>query len=115
MNDPFTDVPQIDVASVYTQLQRGEVEMVDVREASEWDLGHIEGIKWIPLGQLPARWRELEGAKKLICVCLMGNRSNYAALSLRSVGIDAINMEGGMLQWKASHLPITAPGIVELH
>lgn len=114
-NDPFADVPQVDAQSAYERWQKGEVEVVDVREASEWDLGHIDGVKWIPIGQLPYRWRELAGEKPLVCVCRSGNRSNYAAAMLREAGIDAANMQGGMLGWKVEKLPITAPGIIEAH
>jgi rhodanese-related sulfurtransferase len=89
--------------------------MVDVREEDEWNLGHIEGIKWIPLGELPRRWSELDPDKKLVCVCRSGNRSNYAAAMLRQAGIDASNMSGGMLQWKQEKLPVTPPGIIESH
>ena len=113
--DPFADVPQIDPRATQEAWESGQVELVDVREEREWDLGHIEGIKWIPLGQLPNRWRELDPAKKLVCVCRSGNRSNYAAAMLRQAGIDAANMSGGMLEWKHEKLPVTHPGIIESH
>lgn len=114
-NDPFADVPQVDAKTAHTQWQAGEVELVDVREQSEWDLGHVEGTKLIPLGQLPMRWRELDPDKRWVCVCRSGNRSNYAAAMLRQAGIEAANMQGGMLDWKSEKLPITPPGIVESH
>lgn len=113
--DSFTNVPELDVQSAYQAWQNGEVMLVDVRELSEWDLGHVDGIAWIPLGQLPYRWKELDAEKKWVCVCRMGNRSYYAAALLRQAGLDASNMAGGMLDWKAEGLPITDPGIVEEH
>ncbi len=113
--NPFADVPQIEPGAAYDEWESGEVEVVDVREESEWDLGHIEGVKWIPLGDLPVRWRELDASKRIICVCRRGSRSNYAASMLRQAGVDASNMSGGMLRWRDEKLPITAPGIVELH
>ncbi len=111
----FNNVPQIDVKSAHEEWKSGEVGFVDVREPSEWDLGHIDGIDWIPMGQLPMRWRELDPNKKWICVCRSGNRSNYAAAMLRGAGLDASNMRGGMLDWQAHKLPITHPGIIEAH
>ncbi len=102
----------MDPGTAYEHWQRGEVDFLDVREPSEWALGHIEGALWIPLGQLAARRGELDGKKKLVCVCRSGHRSNYAAALLRQAGIDAVNMKGGMRGWKASALPITPPGIV---
>ena len=67
------------------------------------------------MGQLPWKWRQLDPDKKWVCVCRSGNRSNYAAAMLRQAGIDAANLAGGMLDWKAQGLPITPPGIVERH
>jgi rhodanese-related sulfurtransferase len=109
------DVPQVGARDAQQLLESGEAQLVDVRETSEWNLGHIDGIEWIPMGQLPMRWRELDPDKKWICVCRSGSRSNYAALLLRQVGLDASNLAGGMLEWKAEKLPITPPGIVESH
>jgi rhodanese-related sulfurtransferase len=111
--NPFADVPQIEPKRAREMWDQGEVDMVDVREQHEWDLGHIEGVRFVPMGQLSARWHEFDPTRKLICVCRSGNRSNYVASLLRQVGIDAANMSGGMLEWKADGSPITPPGIVE--
>ena len=111
--DPFGGVPQVDAQRAYEQWQSGESSIVDVREQYEWNRGHIEGVAFIPLGQLPARWRELDPDKKWVCVCKVGSRSNYAAAMLRQAGIDAANLQGGMLDWKSRELPITPPGIVD--
>jgi rhodanese-related sulfurtransferase len=113
--NPLDQVPQIDAQATYEQWQNGEVGLLDVRERSEWDLGHIDGSDLIPLGQLPWRLRELDPEKKWVCVCRSGNRSNYAAALLRQAGMEAANMSGGMLDWRAHRLPITPPGIVESH
>lgn len=109
------DVPQVDAKSVFERWQQGDVALVDVRERAEWELGHIDGIEFMPMGQLSRHWRELDPSKKWVCVCRSGNRSNYAAAFLRQAGIDAANMAGGMLAWKVEKLPITDPGIVESH
>ena len=115
MHNPFPEVPQLDVKSVYEQWKSGEASIVDVREPSEWDLGHIDGVSFIPMGELPRRWQELDPEKKWICVCRVGSRSNYAAAMLRRAGIDASNLVGGMISWSSKKLPITPPGIVEAH
>jgi rhodanese-related sulfurtransferase len=64
------------------------------------------------MGRLQLRWRELDPSRKLVVVCRSGSRSNYVAAMLRQVGIDAANLEGGMLSWQSEKLPITPPGIV---
>ena len=108
-------VPQIDAVTAAEKMKSGEALLVDVREQEEWDRGHIEGIAFIPMGQLPWRWRELDPDRRWIVVCRSGNRSYYAAAMLRQAGIDAANLSGGMLEWQASKLPITPPGIVDQH
>ena len=113
--DPFTDVPQLDVQAVHEMWRSGEVQIVDVREPYEWEMGHIEGVTTVPLDHLPYRWKELDPDKKWICVCRMGSRSQYAAALLRQAGIDAYNMYGGMFAWKQNDLPMTPPGIVAEH
>jgi len=111
--DPFAHVPQVDASTAYEMLTNGTAHLVDVREPYEWDLGHIDGIEWIPLGQLQYRWQELDPEKKWICVCKSGQRSNYAAALLGQAGLDISNLAGGMLAWQESDLPITPPGIIE--
>ena len=110
--DPLANVPQVDARSTHEHFQSGDVDLLDVREPEEWNLGHIEGAAWIPMGHLQARWREIDPARKLVVVCRSGSRSNYVAAMLRQVGIDAANLEGGMHAWEAEKLPITPPGIV---
>jgi rhodanese-related sulfurtransferase len=108
-------VPQVDAKTAQEQLQNGDAQLLDVREPHEWDRGHIDGIHFIPMGQLPWRWRELDPHKRCIVVCRSGSRSNYAAALLRQAGLDAVNLAGGMLGWQAQKLPITPPGIIENH
>jgi rhodanese-related sulfurtransferase len=91
------------------------VRLLDVREPSEWALGHIEGAALIPMSQLGRRWRELDASVKWVCVCRSGSRSEYASALLRQAGLDIANMTGGMLDWKENKLPITPPGIVDSH
>ncbi len=45
----------------------------------------------------------------MIAVCRSGNRSATATQALRSVGIDAANLSGGMKAWAGAELPFHAP------
>ncbi|MFC4103395.1 rhodanese-like domain-containing protein [Paenibacillus xanthanilyticus] len=77
----------------------GSLQIVDVRESAEWEIGHIEGSIPIPLGELSRRHAELEEGLATLVVCRSGNRSGLACELLESLGYDVINMTGGLLAW----------------
>lgn len=76
-----------------------EILFVDVREPYEYKGGHIAGSRHIPLGELPGRVGELEGSGRVVAVCKVGARSEEAARFLQAFGVDAENLEGGVLAW----------------
>ncbi len=87
----------------------GAVQIVDVREAAEWDdaLGHIQGAKPIPLAALTARTGELDRDRPVVTVCRSGARSAQAVVLLTAAGFSqAVNLAGGMLRWRQKGLPI---------
>lgn len=73
--------------------------IIDVREAFEFQRGHIPGAKLIPLSQVPARLNELDKSKNIIVVCASGGRSTSAASYLGKEGYNVMNMMGGMMAW----------------
>ncbi len=82
----------------------GKVQLVDVREPAEFSagLGHIDGARLIPLGQLESRLAELAPDRPVVTVCRSGARSARAAAMLGKVGLrDVANLAGGMLRWRA--------------
>ena len=76
--------------------------LLDVREPHETTHGIIAGARVIPLGQLEARWREVEKCNEIVCYCAHGMRSVTAARLLRSKGLfNATSLEGGVAAWQA--------------
>ena len=51
--------PELSATEVASALERGELAAVDVREAGEWNAGHIAGAVWIPMGEFADRVSEL--------------------------------------------------------
>lgn len=93
-----------------TYEQRGELQILDVREPFEWDAGRIEGAIHIPLNDLMAGNTEgLDPDRPVVAYCKTANRSEVARLMLRARGFDAATMEGGSESWVAEGLPITTP------
>ena len=89
-------------AAAAAALDRYEV--LDVREQDEWDAGHIDGARHIPLGELAARVSEIPAGRPVLCVCRSGGRSAAAAGGLSRMGIAAENLDGGMSAWARAGL-----------
>lgn len=82
-------------------LDRGEVQLIDVREPSEYAREHIPGAALMPLSTFdPADLRPQAG-KRLVVHCLSGKRSAQAIEKLAAAGIgDVANFVGGIGAWK---------------
>ncbi len=92
----------------YEMLQNdNNVTLLDVRTIEEFKKdGKIAGAKLIPLGQLSANLNMLDKSKKVLLYCRSGNRSVSASRILESNGFTAVNMSGGILEWRSDKLPI---------
>lgn len=103
-----TSLPQVRAGKLQEQLESGELAVLDVREADEWQAGHIEGARHMSLRVLDSRYEELglDPAAPLAIVCAGGFRSTTAASILRRRGFRAIsNLIGGMGAWERVGLP----------
>lgn len=80
---------------------------LDVRQAYEYDAGHIEGSLHIPIGEIKDRWEELDERRAIVVVCQIGQRSDLVAAFLRDRGYEAVNLVGGLAAWAAEGLPLT--------
>jgi molybdopterin/thiamine biosynthesis adenylyltransferase/rhodanese-related sulfurtransferase len=80
--------------------QRESVTLIDVREQHEWNVGHLEGAKLIPLKQLPARMNEVPREADVVVYCAVGGRSAQAVHFLRQAGYERVrNLIGGIKAW----------------
>ncbi len=80
--------------------------ILDVREPSEWEEGHIPDATLIPLGQLESRLSEIPTDQEIVVVCRSGNRSATARDILLQAGFSQVtSMEGGINDWKGQGLP----------
>ena len=101
-----------DMESDYTPQQvaalheRGEIQLIDVRQPEEREAGRIAGDRFIELGQLPAAVDSVDRSRPVVFYCRSGSRSAMAAEAFRGAGFDAHNMSGGLLDWHAAGLPL---------
>jgi sulfur dioxygenase len=91
------------------QQAADSIQIIDVREPEEFTdvLGHIRGARLVPLSQLAARLDEIASDRPVVAVCRSGARSAQATVLLRKAGRTQVaNLAGGMLRWRAEHLPV---------
>ena len=83
--------------------------VLDVREAAEYEKGHMLNARNIALGELESRAAEIEKhkAKPVIVACDDGNRSGRAATALRKQGFEQVfTLSGGIGAWRQAGLPL---------
>jgi phage shock protein E len=66
----------VDVQTAAALREQPDVVILDVREQSEWDEGHIPGAVFMPMGEVSSRLSEIPTDKTVIVQCRSGNRSN---------------------------------------
>lgn len=77
-----------------------KAQIIDVREPSEFDAGHILGARNIPLSQIYARKAEIRKDVPVYLYCQSGMRSARAAAVVKKIGCKDINhLKGGFKQW----------------
>jgi len=82
--------------------------VLDVREAADYEKGHMLNARNIALGELESRAPEIEKhkAKPVIVVCDDGNRSGRAT-ALRKHGFEQVfTLSGGIGAWRQAGLPL---------
>lgn len=81
-------------------MEQENVAVLDVRNLTEYQEGHIDGAQHIMVGTLKNRLNEVPADKKLIVQCQAGGRSAIAASILKAKGYhNLVNMTGGYGQW----------------
>ncbi|OWW24150.1 sulfurtransferase [Zobellia sp. OII3] len=81
-------------------VEKGEVELIDVRTPKEFERKHLSFAKNIPLSELDERHGEILTDGPIYVVCQSGVRSRKAVEKLKGIYAKAhlINVEGGMNQ-----------------
>ena len=96
---PFREV----TAAEAVALSRDGYRVIDVREQSEWDAGHIPGATLLPLADVPQRIGEAvpDRDAPLLLHCAVGGRSARAAGWLTQMGYtNVVSMKAPLGHWK---------------
>lgn len=86
----------------------GDVQILDVRGADEWEQGHIPGSVHTPYHDLDAIPEVLNPTRPVAVICSSGQRSAVAASLLRRHGAEAVIhvADGGVGTWADHGWPI---------
>ena len=96
------EVDAIGRDELIARMRNGDVVLVDVRPGEEFEAGHIEGAKSVPLGELEHRLAELPADREVVAYC-RGPFCAYAheaVRRLRAAGRDARRLEDGWPEWR---------------
>lgn len=110
VNDAKRRVKEVTVADLKARLDRGEkLNIVDVREESEWVQGHAQSAVHLSKGVIE---RDLEKRfpqtdTELVLYCGGGSRSALAADNLQKMGYrNVASLIGGFRAWREAGLPV---------
>jgi glyoxylase-like metal-dependent hydrolase (beta-lactamase superfamily II)/rhodanese-related sulfurtransferase len=88
---PVERIEAIDLAELARRLESGDgPQVLDVRNAAEFDSAHIPGSLHIPFGQLRDRIDEVPRVRPVATICKAGKRSGLAASILQREGFEGV-------------------------
>lgn len=97
-----TKITEVTTRDVQQRLANGEkIVLLDIREANEWNLGHIPNAMYLSRGVLETSIEaRVPRDATLVLYCASGNRSALAAVTLQEMGYDNVaSMAGGFRDW----------------
>ena len=114
LREARSQIREVSARDVET-LPAGAATIVDVREASEWEQGHLPGANHISKSYIE---QQIEGAvpdrdAPVILYCAGGVRSLFAAQTLAGMGYTNVaSMAGGFGAWKGAGLEFETPVVL---
>lgn len=110
MNVFSGDGSELSPQQVADLLERDEIQLIDVREQYEWDVGRIQGARHIELERLASQAPSIDRERPVVFQCRLGARSAMATAAFRSSGWNAFNLTGGIQAWSEAGLPLEPEG-----
>jgi molybdopterin/thiamine biosynthesis adenylyltransferase/rhodanese-related sulfurtransferase len=113
LREARSEIPEITPGEVAALRETSPaVTVLDVREASEWEQGHIPDAVHISKSYLEQQCENAlpDRDATVVAYCAGGIRSLFAAQTLREMGYtDVRSMTGGFQAWKTQGLPWKMP------
>jgi glyoxylase-like metal-dependent hydrolase (beta-lactamase superfamily II)/rhodanese-related sulfurtransferase len=104
---PVESMARIGVAELHDRIDG--VQVLDVRERSEWDAGHIAHAVHTPYHDINVLPAGLDPSRPIAAICSSGQRSAIAASLLRRLGAEQVIhvADGGMGTWTQRGWPVS--------
>ena len=96
------EVEAIDREELITRMKRGEIELVDVRPAEEYEAGHIDGARSIPLDELEEHLEGFPPDREVVAYCRGPHcvMAQDAVRWMQAAGLTARKLEDGWPDWR---------------
>ncbi|RBQ28694.1 molybdopterin-synthase adenylyltransferase MoeB [Aliarcobacter vitoriensis] len=93
------EISAIDLKNLINEKRA--VQLIDIRQPHELQIGKIEGSKGIPFGSLVRRKEELDSSKKVVVICKIGLLSAEVIRQLKEAGYEGeiYSLKGGITSW----------------
>lgn len=114
LNRGASGVANVSATEAVMLMSRSKPLILDVRDATEFAAGHIQGAKNIPLAELASRVKEFEKFKDkpVLVHCQRGMRAKSACSILRAQQFSQLhNLQGGLDTWVEAKLPLIKGGV----
>jgi hydroxyacylglutathione hydrolase len=106
---PTERFERIDVPALHERID--DVQVLDVRERSEWEAGHIPASVHVPYHDIHGVPDSIDPSGPVAVICSSGQRSAVAASLLRRHGVEEVVhvADGGVGTWHAEGWSIERP------
>ena len=109
---PVERVPRLSVEELHERWDGdggpNGLQLLDVRERSEWDAGHIPGSTHTAYHDIHELPDELDAGRPVAVICASGQRAAIAASLLKRLGVGEVIhvVDGGVPRWKREGWPV---------
>lgn len=109
-----TSLSRVLNAAAYKEaITAKNIQVLDVRTAAEFNGGHIQNAlqaNWMDQKEFTDRTQHLDKNLTVYVYCQVGARSASAQAALEAKGYTAVNLEGGLSNWKMNGFPVEGTG-----
>lgn len=105
----FATIPQMSVQELNKRLNDKDLQILDVRQPTEWDQGHLPNARYMFLPEIPKRMKELDRNKPVVTYCGTGYRASIAASLLKGGGFNVSSVPGSFEAWLAAGYDVVVP------